>query len=749
MKFTQYSSLLIMILYLCISQPGNRLFGQENQHVSVHCNTGNIFSIEAENYTELGDWKPVTYYTGKGLTINSDKNSGVGGVSYSLTCDKPGDYYVHILGNRKRNTSVSDNIIQLVLRTYDDRVISSTRTGFIELNAPAWSSGIPDMQRPVLRFPSEGEYILELSPVTGKGFYMDKIVFSMDPDYLPEGVGPVETCISDCFEGDRNKIILPPQWAFGVLYGGYTDQDQTLKIIDTLIHGDFPIDAYWIDSYFWDFNEGKGPDGYLDFVGDTAAFPDMKKLWDEFEKRHIKAGIWIWNLVQQKGNEKVFEEFLERGYFSGTYMNYNGWHNDSKNTLTGSIDFENPEAVVFWKKKMKPFFDRGLDFLKLDNSSDIPFCSAAFSATQEMGLETWGRGFILAHLHTTYDYRHKLYPAKWTGDAKITWSQPDYPDLGVYAMGGLKENIAMVADPKRSTYEIPFLSHDAGGYNYFGSNDHSEELYTRWIQFSSMNSIMMFFSTNDNPTRNHPYRYSEPVQENFRKYTHLRMRLFPYIYSYAFRSHLTGMKMIQGDRTNEFQYMLGEEILVAPVFEEGARSKEIFLPSGEWIDPETRMIYKGENKIMIDAPLSKLPILYKKGAILPMRRYQRAIELGNNDSLILEIYPSESESSFTLYEDDGSSNEYLRGNYSTTVYKAQKDDKTIQFYINPVSGKYPGMKNERHYTLKFNLSETPRQIRLNRRKKGFTWSYLDEEKIILINLNVNKSDLNEICIKYR
>ena len=580
----------------------------------------------------------------------------------------------------------------------------------------------------------------------GFGYYLDKIVLSSDPEYQPHGTGPEPTCIG-CEQGKRDKIVLPPQWAFGVLYGGYTDHNQTINVIDTLINGDFPIDAYWIDSYFWDFNEGEGPKGYIDFIGDTVAFPDMKKLWGILEEKKIKSGIWIWNLIQETGNEKAYNEFNDLGYFSNTYKNTNGWHNETKNTMTGSIDFDNPDAVAYWKEKLKPFFDKGLDFLKLDNSSDIDFCSAAFSATQEMGKETKGRGFILAHVHTTYDYRHKLYPTKWSGDAKIAWTQPDYPNLYEYAMGGLKENIGMVADPKRSTYEIPFLSHDAGGYNYFGSMDQSPELYTRWIQFASMNSIMMFFSSTENPTRNHPYRYSETVQDNFRKYTHMRMRLFPYLYSYAINSHLTGEKMIQGVESLEYQYLLGNEILVAPVFEKGAITKKISLPKGEWIDPETKQVYTGSQEITLDAPLSKLPLLFRKGAIIPLRNYARAIELGSNDTLTLEAYPSEEISSFDFYEDDGLSNEYLEGKIAKSSFSLQHNKNGIQFIINPVSGDFSGMKEDRFYVLHINLTGPPKKVNLNDKDEGFEWSYLKDKAVLEIKFHASKFKKQVIKVK--
>jgi hypothetical protein len=726
------------------------LFSQTAGEDMVHCTVQGTVSIEAEHFNTACGFNIRNYYTGVGITTAPKTTPDADSAFYLVDFESPGTYFLHVLGSPGANTPAGNNALTFVLRDLNQHVIDTSVSGFLPINVPAWSSFDyihPDQANRMI-IPSPGRYLLSMSPFKGEGMYIDKIVLSGNPDDPPTGTGPEETCLEGCETGERNRIILPPGWVFGVLYGGYTNQQQTLEVVDSLISGGFPIDAYWIDSYFWDFNLGKGPKGYLDFTGDTTAFPDVGKLWGAFEERKIKSGIWIWDQILETGNEAVYQDFLRRGFFSTTFLNKNGWHNATKNTMTGVIDFSNPDAVEYWKMKMKPFFDRGLDFLKLDNSSAMDYCRAAFTATQELGKETLGRGFILAHLHTTGAYEHKRYPTKWTGDAKIAWTQPDYPDMSVYAMGGLKENIYMVSDPRRSTYEVPFLSHDAGGYDYFGSKDQSEELYTRWIQFSSMNSVMMFFSQSSNPTRNHPYRYSEQVQQNFRKYTHLRMQLFPYIYTYAIQTHLTGKKMIRGDAKHELQYLLGDEILVAPVYEKGATSRKLYLPEGEWIDIEDKKIYEGDREVILDAPVEKLPLLFRVGAIIPMRNYARAVELGSNDTLILEIYPSGKLTSFDLLEDDGLSNDYLKGEIASTTYSVRKTGDKVDFTIHPVSGSYNGMKAERVYLLHFNGTSKPKWIRLNGKKYLHRATYHPDQQCTEIVLPVKKTDLQQVVLNY-
>jgi len=249
-------------------------------------------------------------------------------------------------------------------------------------------------------------------------------------------------------------VVMPPAWAFGVLYGGYTDQRQSLERVQRLIDEDYPIDAYWVDSWFWNFvDHGAGPRGYLDFRGDRAAFPDRAALWETFRRRNVKAGIWVWDAVLQTGNEAVFDDFHRRGFFERTYRNRDGWHNRGKDSLCGEIDFANPEAAAYWQGLLRPFFDDGLDFLKLDRSTSIDYLRTAYEATARLGRETGGRGLILSHMGEQPAPQAKLYPLRWSSDCVVAWTRPTWPDKSIPAFGAFRENVQMVADTTCYTYE--------------------------------------------------------------------------------------------------------------------------------------------------------------------------------------------------------------------------------------------------------------------------------------------------------
>ena len=117
------------------------------------------------------------------------------------------------------------------------------------------------------------------------------------------------------------NVILPPAWAFGIIYGAYTNEEETIDLIDNIIAHDYPIDAFWIDSWIWDWqNQGKGPAKYIDFVADTISYPNMEAMWTFMEQRRIKAGMWVWDCIFKTGNEAAYEDFRSRGFFKNEYI---------------------------------------------------------------------------------------------------------------------------------------------------------------------------------------------------------------------------------------------------------------------------------------------------------------------------------------------------------------------------------------------------------------------------------------------
>lgn len=553
------------------------------------------------------------------------------------------------------------------------------------------------------------------------------------------------------------NVIIPPAWAFGVLYGGYTNQQQTIQRIDEIQNHDYPIDAYWIDSWFWSFaDKGRGPKKFIDFTADTIEFPNRKEMWDYMQKRNIKGGFWTWDCIFETGNEQAFNDFDEKGFFRNKYTETNPWHNNStttamyasgeverKGTLCGNIDFKNPQAVEYFKQRMKHFFDEGADFLKLDRTNAIEVCKTMYEITKESGRETKGRGFILSHAGGMDSEEYKRYPAKWTSDTRTDWTveKPNLEFDSWVPRVALKENIAMFTNPNQKFSKIPFMTNDLGGFDMGKTKKPDEELFIRWMEFSMFASIVEVFSQPENPTSNLAYKISARADSLFRKYSHLRMELFPYIYSYAHRVRLEGKQMMQALPVNHFDYMFGNEMLVAPVYEQFVTKRFVNFPAGNWINFWTKESIKGGEKTGIEAPIDQLPLFIRQGSIIPMRQYASSIGKGTNDTLIIHIYPG-ANSEFTLVEDDGLSNEYLNGAIAQTKMILKNGNKKIELEIQPVNGCFNGMTTCRVIKFVIYMQGNIKSININKNTMKFYKSDKITETEFVVNSKLEKTTLS-------
>lgn len=574
------------------------------------------------------------------------------------------------------------------------------------------------------------------------------------------GGGPDRTFRHPAPANLDSNIIIPPAWSFGVLYGGYTNQEETIKRIKKIREHDYPIDAYWIDSWFWSYDDqGIGPHKYIDFVADTTAYPDREAMWSFMEKHNIKGGFWVWDCIQKTGNEEAFEDFKERGFFRNIYNNTNPWHNkststamhiegenDQQGTPTGNIDFENPEAAAYFKKRMKPLMDEGADFIKLDRTSAIPVTRTMFEITQELGHETEGRGFILAHTGGMDSEEYKRYPAKWTDDTRMDWTveEPTKDFHSWVPRVAFKENIAMFTDPDSRHSEVPFMTQDLGGFDMGITDELDEELYHRWMQFAIFSPITEVFTQPENPTANMPYNYSENADSLFRKYAHLRMKLFPYIYSYAKRMRLESQHIIGKFPNHIYQYMFGDQLLIAPVYKQEEISREVFLPQGTWTNFWSGEQIKGGRTVETYAPTSQIPVFVKQGAIIPMREYASSIETGSNDKLHIHLYPG-ADGTFTLIEDDGISNDYMEGIYAKTEMHLKTKGNQAILTIDPLLGYYDNMQEQRTWIFHIHHPEPLGEMLINGEKISFS---KNGETIVSSEFSNSKYEETQVVINY-
>ncbi|MGA9589976.1 MAG: DUF5110 domain-containing protein [Salegentibacter sp.] len=165
------------------------------------------------------------------------------------------------------------------------------------------------------------------------------------------------------------------------------------------------------------------------------------------------------------------------------------------------------------------------------------------------------------------------------------------------------------------------------------------------------------------------------------------------------------------------EFMFGNELLIAPVVKESARSRSVYLPEGKWIDfSHPEKIFDGEQSVEYDAPLDVIPMFVKAGAILPEMPVMPYIGAIKNAPMILNIFPAEGEqSAFEIYEDDGVTNDYKQERFMKTKIENQTDASEVSVTIHkPMVSGYEAEK--RNFWLKLHLQNKPHKVLVNSEK---------------------------------
>jgi len=533
--------------------------------------------------------------------------------------------------------------------------------------------------------------------------------------------------------------LLPPKWAFGVLWGSYYDQNGTFvdssgnhgNILDAAakVRAEYSGDLFWIDSsWLWhDYaNPTEAAPRYICFQFDPTAFPDPGAMIATLRQSHFHFGVWQWPWMDH--GCQLFNEAVSNKYFimNGTQpalLNGDGWHGDPN---PAEFDFTRPAAVTWWLAQNKPLTDWGLDFLKLDTtggSQTSPVSKgggtladpskdyvhernrAAYEATKvyaaahdPSAMLNGARGFIMPKAPSP---ANDQLPGWWTNDT--TSSFP-----------GLVEEMGRAAK-LNTTKTAAYWGGDTGGYNHTPT----DELYIRWLEYTAFTPLQEFFAAKTTGYgARFPWLFGTQAQQLQKQYTALRYRLLPFRYSNALAAY-EKPKPVAYPVTwiGSTQLLVGSgssQLLVQPVTTAGLVTASVDLPAGSsWIHYFTGKSYEGGKTVSVPAPLDQEPIFVRAGAIIPMGPPLRYVDEVPADPLTLDIYPAGT-TSYTLYEDDGVSEGYLGGAYATTKFTSTASSGNLVVGIGAQATAkygYTGQLCSRTYILKLNgQAAAPKQV---------------------------------------
>ena len=268
----------------------------------------------------------------------------------------------------------------------------------------------------------------------------------------------------------------------------------------------------------------------------------------------------------------------------------------------------------------------------------------------------------------------------------------------------------------------PNISNDMDGI-FGGRNQIINTRDFQWKAFTLMQLNMDGWGSNEK----YPHVLGEPVTSINRNYLKLKSELLPYAYSVAHEA-VDGLPVMRAmfleeenpytlGKSTEYQYMFGSDFLVAPIYQDTKSDtlgndirNHIYLPQGSWVDYFSGQVYEGGRIINnFDAPIWKLPVFVKRGAIIPMVNPNNNVSEINLQRRIYEIYPY-GNSSFVEYDDDGLTTDYMREQYITTKIESVVDGDVVNILVEPAKGDFTGFVKEKETEFRINVTSQPQKI---------------------------------------
>lgn len=429
---------------------------------------------------------------------------------------------------------------------------------------------------------------------------------------------------------------VPPPWALGpwIWRNESRDQAEVEDDVATLRRLDLATSGIWIDRPY--------ATAVNTFDFDPARYTNAPAMIAKIHAAGLRLALWSTPYLEDATGELRAQATAKQFFPPQLGIPLNRW--------SPPIDFTNSAASAFWTDMVRRYTSAGIDGFKLDYGEDVvPSLGLVRGAwrfadgSDERTMHTdFPNLYHRAYVRALPEERFLLCRAAswaeqngciiWPGDVDATFTRhrerftpPDGKE--VVGVGGLPATVVMGLSLSASGF--PWFGADTGGYRH---SPPDEELFLRWVEQTSLSSVMQVGDSSSQP----PWVFtpangrSASTVDVYRTYARLHMRLFPYEWSYAQRMKVDGRPIQRplglahpemGIHPSD-SYLFGEELLVAPVVTRGQVRREVVAPAGTWIDwwDGTPYASDGHAPISIDAPLDKLPLVLRDGAIVPMLR---------------------------------------------------------------------------------------------------------------------------------
>jgi len=426
---------------------------------------------------------------------------------------------------------------------------------------------------------------------------------------------------------------VPPPWSFGFWLGRitYSSQAEVEQVARDLRERRIPADVIHVDTGWF------AREYTCDLTFSPVRFPDPAGMTARLREQGFRVCLWQWpnyNVASPLFDEGVAGGHLATRSSGHTYTFAGGYGQDA-----GLIDFSDPEAVSWYQDKLAALFALGVASIKVDYGEGAP-PTARYA------------GVPAESMHNLYPllYQDAVWQAavRAGGSEAVIWARAGWAGSQRYPVHWSGDGVSRFEDLPcvlRSMLSIGmsgfcFYSHDVGGF----SGNPSPELYVRWLQLGVFSSHVR---AHGSPPRE-PWEYGRQVEDLTRRYLTLRYRLLPYILTAATlgaaRSLPVARPLLLADPADpvcwqiDDAYLFGPDLLVAPVLQQGATARRVYLPAGTWWNYWNGEQLQGGRFLQVDAPLDVVPLFVRDGSMIPMGPEQQFVGEHPCDPLELHFW---------------------------------------------------------------------------------------------------------------
>jgi alpha-glucosidase len=551
------------------------------------------------------------------------------------------------------------------------------------------------------------------------------------PDRLTFGVGAGEGALTYYFfagTGEEalqtilarytrltGRMPLPPRWALGnhQCRWSYYPDSWVRKLAREFRARQIPCDALWLDIDYMD--------GYRDFTWHPQRFPDPQGLIADLHEQGFRVVTILDPGVKQDPTYAVYQEGVRQGYFCAL-PDGQVFHGPVWPGMAAFPDFSRPDVRRWWGDLHTALLDVGVDGIWNDmnepslTSQLAPELNIPWGSTLPPQARHGPETGALPHLAFHNAYGSMMARAAREGLERLRPDERPFV-LTRSAYAGVQRYAALWTGDNSSMWEhlrlaipmclniglsgVGFVGVDVGGF--WGSGN--AELLTRWTQ---LGALLPFCRNHSSAHTIHqePWAFGEPYESINRRYLELRYRLLPYLTTLFYEAATTGAPIMRpllwhalNDQSAweiEDEFLLGRDLLAAPVYEPGASTRRLYLPAGEWAYFWSGERFHGPAWVEVRAPLDELPLFVRAGAFLPLGPVMQHTGERASDPLTLALYVPMTDGAgvSTLYEDDGLSNEYRNGAFCLTRSGfAWQVSGRLSITLEPPDGSY---RTERH-----------------------------------------------------